>query len=78
MKLVKVDWEDTLGDIGWKNSKDVAMLHPWLCSTVGWLVHKDTKRIIVCSSLSKDGELWNDHNSIPKGCITKITPLREE
>lgn len=76
MKLVKVDWEDITSNSGWRDKEGVSELKIWQCSTVGWLVVKTPKTITLCSS--KGGKnLWNDHNVIPKGCIRKITPLKE-
>jgi len=78
LKLVKVDWEDTTGDSGWRCKEDAKKIAIWQCSTVGWLIAKTPKSITLCSSRANKGELLNDHNVIPKGCITKITQLREE
>lgn len=77
MRLVKVDWEDTTGDSGWRFKESVKKIGMWQCSTVGWLVAKSPKSVTLCSSRGGK-DLWNDHNVIPKGCITKITQLREE
>ncbi|MBU0959840.1 MAG: hypothetical protein KKB31_07875 [Nanoarchaeota archaeon] len=77
MRLVKVDWEDTAGDCGWKDREGVLQMKTWSCSTVGWIIEKTPRSITLGSTIAKRGVLWNDTNIIPKGCITKITPLAE-
>ena len=74
MKLVKVEWEDTVARNYWS---DIGDLHVSKVSSVGFLVGKDKRKIILSGMNSKDGQ-HNCTQVIPRGCITKITELKEK
>ena len=74
MKLIKVDWEDTLADVGWSDDR----LTTVKVASVGWLIHKDKDKVVLSSMIGTAGlEDFNCRQAIPRGCIKKITILKE-
>lgn len=73
-RLVIVKWEDTYASTGWESEPlDIVAI-----KSVGWLIYKDKKRIVLSSMVGSSGLL--DHNcqqAIPRGCIQSIRQLEE-
>ena len=75
-KLVLVEWDDAAGSILWfpeESARDMKGIE--VCS-VGWLVAQNKRYVTIASSKNDQGE-FSDRNSIPKGCLRKITELGE-
>lgn len=76
MQIVKVEWVDSSVDSGWHNKKHpgeaIGVSH---CESVGFLLQKSRKEIVICLSQSK----WSvgDIMTIPRSCVKKITRLKE-
>ncbi len=74
MKLVLVEWDDTLADIRWARIED---LNTAPMVSVGCLVREDDKKIVLSSMFGREG--IGDHNcvqAIPRGCVKKIRQLK--
>ena len=72
-RIIKVDWQDSCEWSGWLD--DISDMKPSNCTTIGYL-RKDCKTHLVIASSSSEGGCCS-HMIIPKGCITKITDMKE-
>ena len=72
-KIVKVEWKDAFETNGW--SYELEEMVPADCTTIGYLV-QDCETYITIVSSSADCGVCNCM-TIPKGCIVKITNLKE-
>ena len=72
-RLVEVTWMDASSDDDWKDSDDepVALV---TCRTVGWLIRRDDKRLVVVQTITDDDGRGNEW-SIPAGCVKKVRRL---
>lgn len=75
-KFVKVDWDDACGSASnrWRDIEQL-MLPPSRIVSVGWLIFEDKKFITITSSIDDSGHCCNDQ-TIPRGCIVKITRVK--
>lgn len=54
-ELVLVTWRDAVEmEAGWHDMKEITKQETAVCKTVGWLVAKDDKRIIIMSTIEED------------------------
>ena len=67
--LLLVTWLDHQGSSGWKDLPDLEELKAPEATTLGWLVHEDNERIVLCSSLVDESE-WGSYDMIIKSCVT--------
>lgn len=78
IKLVKVKWQDTMSESDWK---DIDEIKKWakkeraICVSVGWLVERTKKYIVVAGSKGVNDEDYGDFIRIPRAIIKKITRL---
>lgn len=74
--LVLVEWVDACSHTnkGWNALDEVVDLGLQTVSSVGWLVHKDTDRLVVIASKDGDGNVSGDV-TIPSSWVAKITYL---
>ena len=75
MKLVKVDWHDCTTRQNWIANEDACNLATISCTSVGWLLKKTRKEIVLTSMKADDDS--SCHQTIPRGCVTRITELKE-
>jgi hypothetical protein len=76
-EIVEVEWGDAHHAPGWLNPADEeAALKPLPTRSVGYLF-KENDEVIVLVETQNDGQLGGPH-TIPKGMITKITPLKRD
>mgnify|MGYP003154116560 FL=1 len=76
MKLVRVEWLDTVQSAGWDTAEEVNIMK---VDQIGWFLNEST--------WSEDGSLkladtiaedeYYGITAIPKGCIRKVTSLSE-
>lgn len=82
MKIVKVIWADAAGltedDKQWytleESKKRAEELYNIYCETVGEIIFKNDKYIII--SATQSGDQYSDMSLIPLGLIIKIVNLR--
>lgn len=75
--LVEVVWDDAANDNGWEIASEVEMGEE-LVMTVGFLIKKTRKHILLAASLSKAGEgeyHTNTRQQIPCGMIKSMRVL---
>lgn len=68
MQPIAVVWEDITGDGSWIALEDAAQLNPVVCVSVGYLVKK-TKKKLVLAQTSGEHSAVNGRLSIPIGAI---------
>ena len=78
--MVRVTWKDAQDSDGsWTNIEDIIAHEPATCQEIGWLVHKDSTKIIVMRSRICDDfdelEIGVAHIAIPHDWVTKIEEL---
>lgn len=69
LKIVEVIWNDTFSDAGWKDVDKIMFVPLPVCTTVGYLLHKDEHVVRLAHSLN-EGQA--DFTLIPTGCVLKI------
>ena len=71
-KLVRVKWIDTVTDDSWvtKESAKKWSRRDFECESVGWLIEKDRKHVIIVSM--KGGDDVAMSQKIPRGCVKSI------
>lgn len=79
MQMVKVEWVDSCSDDGWMNAaspraKEHTVSH---CVSVGYLYKKDKEKVCIVQNTSDTGSV-GELMAIPRGCIKKITILKED
>ena len=77
MKLVRVEWLDTVQSAGWDTAEEVNIMK---VDQIGWFLNEST--------WSEDGSLkladtiaedeYYGITAIPKGCVRKVISLSEE
>ena len=76
MKIVELSWVDacSLGN-AWDSRKEGEIGEPFKCQTVGYLVRKTRKKIIVAQSQCLENNDIMNRMVIPRGCVTEIKEL---
>lgn len=79
MRIVEVDWLDHCEDgptwVPYDDAMDAKLAR---CHTVGYLVHEDDERIVVCSSwVDDDDETVSRPFVIARACVTRFEVIRE-
>ncbi|MGB0165206.1 MAG: hypothetical protein ACPF9I_07335, partial [Candidatus Thalassarchaeaceae archaeon] len=63
-------WTDISGqERPWLTHEEAISLEPILMKTVGYIIHEDDEKIVVCSTMSTDEEHYGNVNAIPRGVI---------
>lgn len=75
--LVEVVWHDAAGNTGWESLYDAQQADIIVCITLGYLIKKDRRKIVIASSIRKDSERVEHTTTIPRTWVVKITPLKE-
>jgi len=75
-KPVIVEWEDASSNSGFYDSKDPATYDTVYCQSIGYIIRKDKRQLVLASEKFTNGDLRHIH-SIPRKMIKKITPLKE-
>ena len=79
MKIVLVEWNDAYEmDSGWHSLEDAKKWNLCLCYSVGYLLSENEKSIVIGADVGVgcDSDVGRVQ-SIPKGCISDITILKE-
>jgi hypothetical protein len=75
MKKVEIEWVDTNSDHGWVKRKRATNHHIAECSTIGYLLKRNYKEIVVAQSKSGIDDF--DHlYAIPMCCVKSIKELK--
>lgn len=69
-----MDWVDSYSEHGWMSEEEALLNKPAECSSVGFLLLKNNKYVILAQSDSSHNVA--DLITIPKGCITNIQYLK--
>ena len=77
MKLVRVEWLDTVQSSGWDTADEVKLMK---VDQVGWFFNESTwsdEGVLNLADTISEGE-YSGITAIPKGCVRKVTSLSEE
>ena len=75
LPLLLIEFDDSTHNPGWKDEKQ-DFGGPMKCSIVGWRVQSGKKHITLAMMRSDDGDC-TERMMIPRGAITRISPLQE-
>ena len=73
-EVVFVTWEDALSESEREQEDDLLQTTTAVNTNVGWIIHRDRKRIILAHGKSSTGEV--DRFVIPAKNILKITSVK--
>ena len=76
MKLVRVEWWDTVQSSGWDKAEEVNIMK---VDQIGWFLNESTwseDGSLKLADTIAEGEYYGI-TAIPKGCIRKVTSLSE-
>lgn len=66
-------WTDISGqERPWLSYEEAIGLEPILMKTVGYIIHEDDEKVVVCSTMATDEEHYGNVNAIPRGVIIAI------
>lgn len=73
--LVLITWDDAYTEDGWQDREAYKPAEPQICHTVGYVMEKNRKSIVVAQTISENqtGARWR----IPRGMVIKIEVLRK-
>lgn len=78
MKLVEVEWLDSIGEGRWTNVEEairIATKSYMLHRTAGYLVHENDDMILIAGSRNETGETVADTMQIPKVAVINVRNL---
>ena len=67
-----VKWLDSVGHQGWFVLEQAEEKEPVVCESLGWLVYKDNKKLVLAISASEEMRNVSAPLVIPMGCILEI------
>ncbi len=79
MKLVEVRWDDSYGIGGWQDNRDLRhfVRQSHLIRTVGYVIHKSKKKIVVAANISiHSGSSCGHLMAIPMSQVRRIRRLK--
>ena len=69
-------WTDISGqERPWLTHEEAISLEPILMKTVGYIIHEDDEKIVVCSTMDTEEEHYGNVNAIPRGVILAMRDL---
>ena len=77
MKLVRVEWFDTVQSSGWDKAEEVNIMK---VDQIGWFLNESTwteEGVLKLADTIAEDEYYGI-TAIPKGCVRKVTSLSEK
>ncbi len=74
--LTVVTWLDIKSTAHWQEESP-SKAEPAVCVTVGWLVHRDEKKLVLADSQTNDGD-WGGLTVIPIGVVRKVNRVSNQ
>ena len=69
-------WNDISGqERPWLTHEEAISLEPILMKTVGYIIHEDDEKIVVCSTMDTEEEHYGNVNAIPRGVILAMRDI---
>ena len=75
MKIVEVNWTDACSTNGYYDKDHPEKNDPVICKTVGHLISKNKKAVVLASEYFDDGDKRHIH-TIPRKMVNSIRELR--
>lgn len=76
-EILEIKWQDTATACGWRSDSVLAKEKPVMCHSVGYFCAQNKNCITIVKCRSDDDGDGLDAQTIPKGCIKKITRIRK-
>uniref|UniRef100_A0A6M3KVG4 Uncharacterized protein n=1 Tax=viral metagenome TaxID=1070528 RepID=A0A6M3KVG4_9ZZZZ len=76
-RIVLVEWDDACSNSGYYDKDHPEKFNPVRCKTVGHLITKDRKSVVISGEVFDDGDRRHIH-TIPRKMVVKITELRSK
>lgn len=75
VKIVQITWEDITSQCGWIDTDDID-IEICICNSVGFLLKKTKKYILIAQTMAGDVEMCGNVKKIPMGVVKKIKILK--
>lgn len=75
LRAVRVEWVDSASTGRWRHRKEAERFDVVACTTVGFVVSRNSKRIVLAQSVSEDDDVC-DTMTIPAGCVKRVRRLK--
>lgn len=75
--LVYVEWQDAEHEAEWSDVRDEAKHITVICVSIGWLIHRNSKRIVISASLNPLAGQVGNKQYIPNKMITRYKVLKK-
>lgn len=74
-QLLLIEWDDIITHSGWEEAEESLepIINPHY--SVGWRVKSNGRKYISITPMRDNSDRCDDRQTIPKGCIRKITKL---
>ena len=73
-RVVEVVWVDACSDDGWTDSEDIKAGSDYIAVSVGFLLLRDKRRVILTQSLGQNDKCGG-YLQIPAGCVKRVRRL---
>ena len=74
--LVIIRWKDIVGDDNWQTREEAAEVKPHVFISIGWLLKKDKKAIVITACYSPDDDTVGSITSIPMGAVLEVKTIK--
>lgn len=74
--LVVVLWRDIVGDDNWLTRSEARATEPHAFTSIGWLLRKDKKSIVITACYSPDDDTVSSVTSIPMGAVLDVKTVK--
>ena len=75
MKLVLVEWLDIIGKDSWQSLDKARATSPERFRSVGWLLRRDKKAVVIAACHSMKDDTTGSVTSIPSGCVCSVKTI---
>jgi len=77
VQIVAVDWLDAQRHMDWTDQADAEALEPPLCTTVGFIVKRTRKKLVLAATIGHGDSDIGEIIVIPSGMVRSVEPLGE-
>ena len=78
MKPVLVTWLDAVSEDAWTDLNEAMALEPATQVTLGYLIHEDSRVLVIAASYDKQNNAVASFYAIPKSWIVSVIPMKTE
>lgn len=74
-KAIYLEFHDPYSHSNWESRMEIIEWNPMLCASVGFLLHFDDEKIIICLTRSEENDMVSDSFILPRNCVANIKRL---